>query len=268
MISGIKSTELKLIRAGKHLRAIKRAVTAYTASKPHKIVLKSKRKKKLNIPKSPPREICILVGEMVYQMRSALDHLTFELVKRNPSGKSLPKDWDRRCQFPLYVTVPTIGKPPVPHSLPAPYNIFSGSLPNISTRAFGFIESVQPYYRNTAVSNCLRFLTELCNIEKHRHLHIIKPRTQKKESVRFTSGFNSQSIMMLERGAQIEPPASFRQSDRAVNVHRRYKTRVAFDERAILGDATLLPLEYLLELILDHVKGIVAPNLKNLIKNP
>ena len=86
MISGIKSAELKLIRAGKHLRAIKRCIAAYAATKPHKIVPKSKRNKKLNIPKSPPREICILVGEIVYQMRSALDHLAFELVKRNPSG--------------------------------------------------------------------------------------------------------------------------------------------------------------------------------------
>jgi hypothetical protein len=70
MISGVKSAELKLVRAAKHLRTIKDCITAYSASKPHKIVLKAERKRKVNIPKPPPREICILIGEMVYQMRS------------------------------------------------------------------------------------------------------------------------------------------------------------------------------------------------------
>jgi hypothetical protein len=268
VVTGIKSAELKLVRAGKHLRAIKRCIAIYAASKPHKIILKSKRKKKLNIPKSPPREICVLVGEMVYQMRSALDHLAFELVKRNPSGKSLPHGWDTRSQFPLYVNIPTKGKPPVPYTLPAPYNIFSRELPNIPMKAFTFIESVQPYYGNTAICNLLGFLAKLSNIDKHRHLHIIRPRTQEKESVRFESGLNSRSTAMLDRGAQIESPASWRQSDRTIYVHRRYKTRVAFDERAVIGEATLLPLEYLLEMILETIKRVVAPNLKNLIKNP
>jgi hypothetical protein len=260
MVSGIKSAELKLIRAGKHLRAIKRAIATYTASKPHKIVPKSKRKKKLNIPKSPPREICILVGEMVYQMRSALDHLAFELVKRNQIGKPLPKEWEENAQFPLWTNRP--------HIFPGTYNIFSGSLPNISMKTFTFIESIQPYYGNNIVTNLLGFLSKLSNVDKHRHLHIIRPRTQKKESVRFESGLNSKSMMMLDRGAQIEPPTSFRQSDRTMYVHRSYKTRVAFDERAVLGEATVLPLEYLLEFILKCIKRDIVPNLKNLIKNP
>jgi hypothetical protein len=173
MASGIKSAEVKLVRAAKHLRAIKRCITAYSTSKPHRIISKAKGKKRLNIPKPPPREICILVGEMVYQMRSALDHLAFDLVKQNPSGKPLPHEWDKHTQFPLYLTIPTHGKPRVPHPLPAPYNIFTGQLPNISMKTFTFIESVQPYYRNNIVGNCLRFLVEISNIDKHRYLHII-----------------------------------------------------------------------------------------------
>src|SRR5260370_8107063 len=136
VVTGIKSAELKLIRAAKHLRAIKRCIAIYAASKPHKIILKSKRKKKLNIPKSPPREICILVGEMVYQMRSALDHLAFELVKRNPSGKSLPHGWDTRSQFPLSVNIPTKGKPPVPPTLPPPSTTFPTPLPTFPLKPF------------------------------------------------------------------------------------------------------------------------------------
>src|SRR5260370_7122528 len=169
VVTGIKSAELKLIRAAKHLRAIKRCIAIYAASKPHKIILKSKRKKKLNIPKSPPREICILVGEMLYQISSPLDHLAFELVKRNPSVKSLPHGWDTRSQFPLYVNIPTKGKPPFPHTLPAPSNIFSRDLPTIPMKTFTFIESVQPYYGNTSICNLLRFLAKRSNTDKHRH---------------------------------------------------------------------------------------------------
>src|SRR5260370_29395987 len=201
-------------------------------------------------------------------MRSCLDHLACELVKRNPSGKSLPHGWDTRSKLPLYVNIPTKRNPPVPHTRPAPYNIFSRELPNIPMKAFTFIESVQPYYGNTAICNLLGFLAKLSNIDKHRHLHIIRPRTQKKESVRFESGLISTSTAMLDRGAHIESPASWRQSDRTMYVHRRYKTRVAFDERAVIGEATLLPLEYLLEMILETIKRVVAPNLNNLIKNP
>jgi len=267
VVTGIKSAELKLIRAAKHLRAIKRCIAIYAASKPHKIVSKPKGKKKLNIPKAPPREISVLAGEMIYQMRSALDHLAFELVKRNMSGKSLPLGWDTRTQFPLYVTVPTKGKPPVPHTLPAPYNIFSGQLPNISAKAFTFIESIQPYYGNTAVCNLLGFLAKLSNIDKHRYLNVIRGRTKQSQTVYFRSGFTSRGYSMLDRGAEINTPTSWR-DERAVYVHRRYRTGVAFGERAILGEAVVLPLEHLLELILDCIKRDVFPHLKDLIRSP
>ena len=62
MAGGLKSAKLKLARAAKHLRALKQCITAYSAGQPHKIVAKAKGKKRLNIPKAPPREICILAG--------------------------------------------------------------------------------------------------------------------------------------------------------------------------------------------------------------
>jgi hypothetical protein len=104
MISGVKSAKLKLARAAKHLCAIKKCIAAYSASRPHKIVKKANGKKKLNIPNPPPREICILVGEMVYQMRSALDHLAFDLVKQNPNVATIDPRWFENCEFPLRKT--------------------------------------------------------------------------------------------------------------------------------------------------------------------
>ena len=65
MVRGLKSAKVKLVRAAKHLRAIKKRIAIYAHAKPHKIARKSKNKKKLNIPKSPPAEISLLAGEMV-----------------------------------------------------------------------------------------------------------------------------------------------------------------------------------------------------------
>lgn len=59
---GIPAAEIKLARAAKHIRAIRRSIAAYAASKPHKIVKKTNRKKQLNVPNSPPVEIAVMAG--------------------------------------------------------------------------------------------------------------------------------------------------------------------------------------------------------------
>ena len=86
-----------------------------------------------------------MAGEIVYHLRSALDHLAFELVKTNPQRVTLPADWQRRCQSPLCIEIPRTGNPPVPVEVPLPFNFFKKSLPEITAQAFTFIEALQPY---------------------------------------------------------------------------------------------------------------------------
>jgi hypothetical protein len=263
MISGIASAKAKLARAAKHLRAVRRLVAIYSASRPHKIVAKAKGKKRLNIPRPPPREISLLIGEMVYQMRSALDHLAFDLVKRNQTGAALPPDWERECQFPIWTMPLKSGQTP-----PLPYNAFERTLPGISKQAFAFIESVQPYYDVGAVNNSLRFLAHLSNIDKHRHLNLVRPRTRKFESFRFASGWRGSGHEALDRGAQISPLTGWDDLDRLVYVSRRYRTFVAFNERSHLGDATTLPVDFLLKTILEQINLSIVPEFRKLIQNP
>jgi len=111
MARGLRSAKVKLIRAAKHLQAIKKCIATYARTKPHKIVKKTKGKKKLNVPKSPSLEISLLAGEMVYQMRSALDHLVFDLIKRNPNVATIDSDWEENCQFPMRVRCPRTPRP-------------------------------------------------------------------------------------------------------------------------------------------------------------
>ena len=256
MISGLTSAKLKLARAKKHLRTIKRAIKKYVTGQPHQISTKAKGIKKLNIPRKPPQEIAILAGEMIYQMRSALDHLAFELVKRNPDVDNLDPGWHEHCQFPLRTRHPKNR------------NDFSHSLPGISPSAASAIEGMQPY-RSSAINNmngCLRALVLLSNIDKHRRLNLLRPRVRQVQEVRYRSGSRYGSWRILERGTIIESPRHDTESVKPTHVYRRYKALVTFGEENILGkDVNDVPLDVLLFLILYQIEVFVIPSLRPLL---
>jgi hypothetical protein len=269
MASGLKSAKIKIIRATKQLNSLKRAIAAYSRSKPHKIVKKSQSKKKLNIPKSPPLEISLLAGEMIYQMRSALDHLVFDLIKRNPNVASIDPEWEENCQFPMRTRLPKNTTPPMSKSA------FARDLPGIADAPFAFIESVQPYYGVGAVNNALRFLRHLSNIDKHRRLNLTRARVRQYESVRYPSGLSGRGYATLDRGAEIYPiPAQrplsnpYSPAEKPVYVKRHYRALIAFDERPYIGEATGLTVDHLLELILEQIKTAIVPAFEKFIKKP
>jgi hypothetical protein len=205
---------------------------------------------------------------MVYQMRSALDHLAFDLVKSNATKVQLPAKWFKRCEFPLCLTIPTAGNPPVPYNLPAPYNIFSRTLPGISKQAFAFIERVQPYYGVGAVNNYMRFLAELSNIDKHRYLNVVRGRVRKTHTIRFASGLVSSGHQALDHGTELPLEVGWDESDRPVYMHSRFRAFVTFKERDVLGDATTLPMDYLLQSMLEQIQTVIIPAFDKFIKKP
>jgi len=263
MADGIKSAKMKLLRATKHLRAIKKSIAAYAASRPYKIV-RTKGRKKISVAKAPSLQISLLAGEMLYQMRSALDHLTFEIIASNPPKNRA--NWHKRCQFPIRSTTPNRAVPPVP---PLPKSEFAVELPGISDKAFAIIEAMQPYYAKTAAHTYLGFLAELSNIDKHRRLSLVRPRVRQKQQISVEGTVVNGLWRMLDRGGVIEPSniAAYQRHGKA-NVRRTYKTLVAFDERGCLGDGTDLPVDFLLQMILYHIEVFVVPELVRLIENP
>lgn len=261
MSDGIKSAKLKLARAEKHIRAIKRCIAKYSASKPHKIVSKSKYQKQLNIPKSPPLEISLLAGEAVYQMRSALDHLAFHLIQMNPNIASIKPNWREKTQFPMRTRLPKGCMPPLAK------DVFFSDLPGIADKPFAFIERLQPYYGIGQANNALRFLINLSNIDKHRHLNFLRPRTKAYESVLFASGSTNTGYSMLDRGAKLDSPAGWSKSDPPVYVNRRYRTVVSFNEKT-LGGASGLHVDYILELILEQIATVIVPAFEIFLKKP
>lgn len=264
--TGLASAKLKLARAAKHIKSLKRSIAEYAASRPYKITGAKTQgnAKKLTIPREPPRDISILAGEALYQMRSALDHLAFELVKSNPMRISLLADWGERCEFPLFRSLPRKGNPPVALKTPIPYNVLAKNLPGISKEAYAFIESVQPYHRKTAINTALAFLARLSNIDKHRHLNVVYPRVRESHAIRFASGLSSRGHQALDRGAKLPPETGWTESDRPVYMRRCFRAFVAFKERSLEGAATL-PADYLLELILKELQAVIIPAFEKLI---
>jgi hypothetical protein len=167
----MESANLKLVRAQEHILAIRNINEDYTEREPNVIIKHPDGSNELKFIESPPDAISVLAGECIYQIRSALDHLAFQLVKLNRGGGTLPPDWEEKCAFPLRVKLPK--KTPV-------FNCFEGTLPGITVQAFTFIESVQPYNRGE-VNAYLGRLAILSNIDKHRHLHVTKPQAHRRD---------------------------------------------------------------------------------------
>jgi hypothetical protein len=201
----------------------------------------------------------MLAGEFVYQLRSNLDHLAFDLVRMNRSGSTLPPKWEENCQFPILDKTPSSGQ-----TFPLPYGAFK-NLPGIPIEAHTIIERVQPYYGLGAVNNGLRFLNKLSNIDKHRRLALTVTRVQVRQDFKQKSGSTGYSIETLGHGAEILTPCAG-EDDPIVEVKRSTTLKVAFNEPAALGSASgVVPIDELLEIILGEVWTEVIEPLRGLL---
>jgi hypothetical protein len=267
MLSGLESAHLKLIRAAEHIDEVRSLVWDYLGTEPSGVSRNPDGKPILSFSELPPPSIAIVAGEVLYQIRSALDHLAFDLVQLNTQKIVLPKGWDGRCDFPLKMDIPTYGNPVVPHELPVPYSCFEKNLPGISAGAYTFIESLQPYRGGDGPTQ-LKWLAKLSNIDKHRHLPIVHPQAHTRQEVTFQDGFTSLSILRTEAGAEIKPAYPPEMMATAVKVQGGVMPYVSFDEAAIGKHAARLPVDYILESCLKIADGIIIPAFEKFINNP
>ena len=105
-------------------------------------------------PRIDPR-ISVLVGEIVYHLRSSLDHLMWGLVTK----KHAAPDW--KPQFPICYKA---------SDFEATRN---GIAKGITSKARALIEAVQPYHRTPPESHPLAILQTLNNTDKHSLLLVV-----------------------------------------------------------------------------------------------
>ncbi len=146
----------KMLRADKHLNALRRGIVSFVKVNPCAIVGQNEGNParyvlRAQVAPMPP-DIAIIVGDAVHNLRSALDHLAWQLVI---SAGGSP---DRFTQFPILLDA--LGK-----KGPCLADVAGG----ISSGALALVESLQPYNRvDDPTLDPLAILAELSNFDKHR----------------------------------------------------------------------------------------------------
>lgn len=245
----------KLDRAKAHFQALNKSVGAYKRSKTHDFVVSEfdpeTGEKALNLrilkqPKNP--EWGLLIGDMVHNLRSALDHLVWQLVLLN--GKQ-PR---RQNQFPIISAKNEYWEVPPNHS----ESIRDRMLRGIADDHRAFVDVVQPFNAgNDAANTALSHLSWLSNRDKHRVIHGALVLTDEPSEDLFDittthPGGAAIDISMtwgnLKDGTEImrfrpDPPEA------RVNVKAKIPTYIAFGERQYPSDA--------LRVVFDWINGYV-----------
>jgi hypothetical protein len=111
----------------------------------------------LQLGTDPPLIVSILAGEVLYHLRSSLDHLIGQLLRANKASESAL----RMSEFPVFVDgakYPTYGR---------------RKIQGVSDEATTLIDKLQPCYRTDGLpadDHPLAVLHALNNIDKHRLL--------------------------------------------------------------------------------------------------
>jgi len=112
----------------------------------------------VKINKTPDPMWGVRVGEIVHNMRSALDHIVWELVILNTGNP--PRT--NQNQFPIFETEAGFNARGV-----------RKFLHDVRADAINLIQSEQPFRTGEGVKSPLWHMRELSNADKHRTLHIV-----------------------------------------------------------------------------------------------
>lgn len=160
----LDGVRLKLSRAMEHLLRLDDEIDEYRAREPFKVLREvdpgdARLRFGFFLTELPPAHLSVVIGDIVNNLRSSLDHLAWQLVIANGGT---PQTSPPTTQFPLHRSRTTS----------------SGKLRKIeiaggvAPKALAAVESLQPYHRvQDPGKHPLALLAELSNIDKHRTLH-------------------------------------------------------------------------------------------------
>ena len=166
MTEYFEGPRLKLNRAQEHIHELQQVLIDFIATKPYRINYK------LNSDqtfyecrvyydgRTPPSQIGILIGEIVYQLRSVLDHIIFEL-----SVPQIRQIVDREAQIRATVV------PQFPILTKRNERELSKRLKFVDKLVWDAVERYQPYdrtYSSDPTKHPLSLLQRLSNADKHR----------------------------------------------------------------------------------------------------
>jgi hypothetical protein len=114
------------------------------------------------IPDFPLRDFGILIGDVVHNFRSVLDHIVWQLALYKTNGAGPPSERRaRKVGFPIKVDPPSANIAPEKFAA-------GGALKDVLPRHRAIIHEYQPYKRTYPENDELAILQLLSNTDKHR----------------------------------------------------------------------------------------------------
>jgi hypothetical protein len=207
-VSSTDSWWLKIKRAEKHLADLENEIAVYAARRPYEArrVIQAKSNPNhyrfdLHITEPPDPCLAIIIGDILHNARSALDHITVGIAPKNRKSKAgfpvLAKDlWLKNGRCFVYRERRDVDA----------RRSYNSKVKGIVPGARAIIEAAQPYNRGgTANRQPLAFLNALENADKHRELLVI------------AAGAGSALVSARIRGGQVDysapppdPPGFFK----------------------------------------------------------
>lgn len=156
----------RLVRADENLDEIRDALRTHHASDLHKITVEFEpteegRVASIGYVLPPPIRVYTLVGDVLHEWRSILDHLAWQLVLANGGKPGDQTSWPvLRLALTPYKRGPTRGKSPPP-------NVEGG----VSDIARAIFDGAQPYqWKHLYMEHPFYLLDHLNIVDKHRHV--------------------------------------------------------------------------------------------------
>lgn len=105
-----------------------------------------------------PLELALVLGELLYQLRAALDNCLYAVAAID-SGLWPPLGGER-LQWPICLT-------------PSEWKQNARRFAGLSADVVGALERIQPYNAECPAWNCLRILHDLARVDRHRTLPVV-----------------------------------------------------------------------------------------------
>ncbi len=241
MVRRREGTWPKIIRAEELLASVKAEADSYTECDPYRIVGEFAEDRRSYtawcvLSEEPPIRLSVLIGEFIYDLRSALDHLADFLVRQNGGRPT------KQTRFPIYDSR---------FNRDGTERVFSIS-GGVSETALALIEGMQPYKRGeNATSHPLSMLGYLSNADKHRNLvvaglflsHVQVTLSFRDPELRNIVHLSQSNFGRFENGAPVAHfpfAVAIEPGDGKVEVNSQGSPLIAFKEPGVLMDASVL----------------------------
>ncbi len=169
-MTDLHSTRAKINRAKQKLDPLNDAIRAYLDEEPCVVVPEPDPDTGLlvlvaRVGRPPDEDWWLDVGEIGYQARSALDHLTRQIATHDLLAAGLPVPERPRTQFPIFLSEDDYLKG-------GKKSWRERMLVGISEDHRKIIDALQPYHRGFVAQDPLAILRALSDRDKHRDRHV------------------------------------------------------------------------------------------------